>query len=421
MLFIISIIFLAFFLYDSLIIKKYYSVSTFIFLGIIVPLTLYDFEWSYLIIKERSFYFVYTFTCLCIVYSIYHLLTKNLRISSFIAQDRIKFKKTGIFLVKVINISFVLLYLFENYLGSGYIITTLKGIDIHTFSFPIISYFTNCFYTVIVIDYFAWKASSKKKYIIWSIAIILIPFITRASRMQSVIAIFSVLSLILFFEAGSAKGNAVKEKHFKKMRQMIFISLILLIGGLIALTTYRMNHFGVYNLSYANEIGYCGPEILEFLSPYYGYFPLSFNNLNGNMLMQNVEHNYIGLYSFSCFYYGLLQLDNILSINQYQYLVGRYITTPSATVATGFWEYYYDFGILCFIPVVIALIVCYFLLKCSSREKRRLTFRTLYFWYVPLWFFMSFQNVLFGPIILVNGIILAFLISIIFKVERIIE
>ena len=179
-----------------------------------------------------------------------------------------------------------------------------------------------------------------------------------------------------------------------------------------------MNHFGKYNLTYDTEIRYTGPEWLAFLSPYYGYFPLSFNNLNANMLIRDVTHNYIGLYSFGCFYFGIFQLDNLLGIDVYAYERGSYITSLSASVPTGFWEYYYDFGYLCFIPVISAFAICYFFLINSAKEKSKIVYRCQYFWYVPLWFLMSFQNTMFLPTSIITGIFLYFIIDNSFYIKQ---
>ena len=53
----------------------------------------------------------------------------------------------------------------------------------------------------------------------------------------------------------------------------------------------------------------------------------------------------------------------------------------------------------------------------SRKESKKLTYRTLYFWYVPYWFFTSFQNTLFlGPAIVV-AMLTYYIIKHSFKVD----
>lgn len=407
-----------YFVYDSFLLKKKYSLSTYITTGIFFPLLLYKLKWSVLIEENESVYFLYTFFALTLIYIIYHLCTRNMYLQDYGNNERIIINKNGLLTLTIINYMFIVLYLLENYLGSGHIIPTLMGIDIHTYSASFISYFTTSFYCLCSLNYFAYKATTKKKFILWIMIIFLIPVLTRASRMQMLIATVSFLSLVLFIESSYSKFNNEYRKKFKNMRYKIVIMMIIFLFALVALTTYRMNHFGIYSLVYSDTIGYSGPELFEPLSPYYGYFPLSFNNLNINMLNMVVDHNYIGIYSFPCLYFSILRLHNIFDLNQYQYLDGNYMTSTSATVPTGFWEFYYDFGILCFIPIMLAMCITYLFYKLGSEERKHLTFRTLYFWYTPLWFFQSFQNVLFASTFIVHAIIIGLLVSNMFYVKK---
>lgn len=408
MLLLICLICLCLFIND-LRLKRFYSINVYIFFGIILPLFLYTLNWSSFIVEEKSYFFIYTFISLTLLLLIYYMITIHFRLSP--VQNEIEITRFGRKVVGFINPAFVILYLLENYIGSGLIFPTFSGVDIHAYSAPMISYITTSFYTVFVMDYLTWKATKKNKYLFWIAVICLIPLITRASRMQVLISLVSLVSFVFFVESSYAKYNILYKEYYKKIKKTtVFVSFIF-IAFAVALTTFRMNQFGVYEMSYAREIGYTGPEWMSFLAPYYGYFPLSFNNLNVNMMMKDIEHNYLGLYSFLCFYYGIFQLDNLFDINPYQSIEGNYSSSTAATVPTGFWEYYYDFGMFLFIPILLALIISYLFFLCASREKTKLTYRVLYFWYIPLWFFTSFQNVLFSSTLIVSGCLLAFLIN----------
>jgi hypothetical protein len=169
--------------------------------------------------------------------------------------------------------------------------------------------------------------------------------------------------------------------------------------------------------TYSDRIKFSGPSWLNWLSTYYGYFALSFNNLKINILYRTISHNYIGLYSFSFFYFGILQLDNIVGLNIEGQLVGRLITSDAATVPTAFWDYYYDFGILFWIPIVVALLLMFYLLKRCSKERKGIVFRVIFYWYITGLIFCSFQNILYLPITFFVGIISFLFIKHFFFIE----
>lgn len=389
--------------------KNYFGALTYIWAGIVFPLFMYQLGWSRLIDTSNSSMFNYIFICLTVCIIIYLLSTKGIRLRPISENQRISITKTGKVISPILNIGFLLFYLIENYLGSGSFVPGLQKIDIHTYAAPIISYLTNTLFLVLAFDYYAFKATKKKKYWVWILLVVAIPFITRSSRLQMMIGAIQFISLLLFIEAPGAITTLRARKNYKRIKRILIGVGIVAVIGLTQFTNYRMNHYGVYNFNYADLIGYTGPEQLAFLAPYYGYFPLSFNNLKIN-LTRLVSHNYIGLYSFSCLYFGVFQLDNLFGIDIIGNINNRIVTHSAATVPTGFWDFYYDFDYLCFIPMLVAFIICYWLLNKSKRENSRLTFRTLYFWFIPLWFFMSFQNVIFSSTIIVAGVLIEIII-----------
>lgn len=58
------------------------------------------------------------------------------------------------------------------------------------------------------------------------------------------------------------------------------------------------------------------------------------------------------------------------------------------------------------------------ILKKSSKEVNKLAYHTLYCWYAPLWFFMSFQNVLFMSVLIISGFLLYYIIQRSFTVKQ---
>ena len=398
--------------------KNYFGALTYIWAGVFVPLFLYQLGWSRLINTSVSGMFNYIFIWLAVITLLYLALARNRKPRPIAADSRILLTETGKMLSPVLNGGFLILYLLENYLGSGSLVPALQEIDIHTYSAPVISYLTNTPFLVVAFDYYAYKATRELRYWLWILMIFATPIVTRSSRLQLMINAVQFVSLLLFVEASVAMKSRRARKRYRQLKRSIVVLGAAAVIGLIQFTNYRMNHYGVYSFQYADLIEYDGPKALTFLAPYYGYFPLSFNNLKINILKRSVPHNYIGLYSFTCFFFGLLQLDNLLGISTQGHIAHRLVTHGAATVPTGFWDFYYDYGILCFIPIAVGMMVCYRFLKRAKKEKRRLTYRTLYFWFVPLWFFMSFQNILFGSTIMVAGILIKMVIRRSFVVKE---
>lgn len=414
---ILCIIVTLWWIYIFFIKKIKFSLLTYIWAGIYIPLLLYQLNWSKLVDTRNSFYFNYIFIVLTILLVFYEYITRSKEPSRLEKNQKIVLTEKGKIIIPLINIIFIFLYLLENYIGSKSLFPALKHIDIHTYYLPIISYFTNCQYLVLVSDYYYYKATKNKKYLLLILIVFLIPIVTRSSRMQAVQNIVSLFSIILFLE-----GVKYRFKNYKKLRKILIVIFIVSIVLLNNYTNYRTSHYGKYkNISYLDEIKFTGPKKLSFLAIYYGYFPMSFNNLKINLLGRNVSHNYIGLYSFTCLYFGIFQIDNLLGINPYGASTNKLVSTSAATVTTGFWEFYYDYGLFLFIPIMVSFYVCGKFLKKAIKEKNKLTYRTLYFWYVPLWFFMSFQNVVFSSVLIIVGIFTYLVIKNCFDVKDVKE
>ncbi|MEL7597562.1 MAG: hypothetical protein AAGU01_05095 [Clostridiaceae bacterium] len=312
-----------------------------------------------------------------------------------------------------------MLYFVENYLGSGTFIPALRKIDIHTYSAPVISFITRSPF-IFVSGNLLFYLKYKTKVNLWTLIIILIqPMITRGARMNSLITAFQIVSFLIFYIINNKSTNLTNSKKNRVTRintqKVILVSLVsfgILVWGMGIYTNYRMNHFGKYDLTYSNSIQYTGPKLFSnIFSTYYGYFPLSFNNLNLNIQFHQQKYNYIGLYTFKFFYFGLLQLDNIFGLDPYTPYINKLVTTGAATVPTGFYDFYYDFGYFSFVPIVVGLIICGFLFNKMQKENTML-WKMNYFFYAPLWFFMSFQNSIFGSTVFVSIILIALFNSI---------
>lgn len=391
--------------------KQYFTIINYVVLGVFLPLFLHELKWSDLITEEESIMFDSIFVVLALLVLMFSFKTRRLYPNRPGTNEKIYFKTNGKLIVWILNILFILLYFLENYLVSGTFVPALNKIDAHLKFFPVISYITTTPFLIVACDYFAFKASKKKIYLFMLLLVLTIPVVTRSARSNVLIAIIQLLSLVLFFEKEFAKENLKKIRAFNRRKKILIILSLISVVSMCLYTTYRMNLYGTYNLVYADVIGYTGPKLFGILPIYYGYFPMSFNNLKLNILYGKVNHNYIGLYSFSCLYFGLLQLDNLIGIDSQGSFANAIITNGAANVPTAFWDFYYDYGFLFIIPLVFAFCVSYLFLKKASKEKHKLTFRTLYFWNATMWFFLSFQNFMFGSTILVAGFLIYFIMK----------
>lgn len=399
--------------------KDYFNIYTFVFVGIYFPMVLYLLNWSSLIVKEVSpiFYLMFSSLNIFIIFT-NQISEKTLNDNAIIVK--VKRDKRAIFIGNIIYFAMVAL---ENYFGSGYILPALHKVDIHTYSMPVISYFTNCLFVVVLANFLYWYATKKKRYLIWMLFFILLPIIGKSSRMNALISCVQLFSFGMFLYINDKRlGKRIKKQIFEKrwQKNLMIIAVISMLLLMVKYTDYRMNDYGRNQLKYEDTIGYTGPEKFKnIISVYYGYFALSFNNLNVNIKYKEISPNYVGLYSYKCIYFGTFRLHNIFGLNPYQPEQDNYYSSTSATVPTGFLDFYYDYGLLFFIPILVGIII-YSVLK---RKVLNITssggIYAIYFYWVPLWFFMSFQNTIYGSLVLSTVIILYFYINYLFKIEHV--
>lgn len=419
--YVLCLIVLIFWIYIFFLKKNYLNVITFIFWGIFFPLFLYQLDWSYLIDNNNDNIFNYIFVMVAMITIIYSLITANVKPYLLDSNKTIEITQLGTNIATFLNVLFILLYLLENYLSSGSIFPGLVGIDVHNkASVSVISYITNASFLFLAFDLLAYKATKKKKYIIWLVIIILIPIITRSARMAMLMSLFQLVSLYVAIFPRNNSLMTKKEKIYRFARNIIILGLIVaFLFGIMSFTNYRMSHYGKYNITYADTIGWIGPNFLQSLAPYYGYFPLSFNNLKINIINQVIHPNYLGIYSFIGLYFGLFHIDRLFGIDGNLYSENNLITNGAANVPTGFWNFYYDYGILFFIPFVFALIILSFFLFNTKNLKHGLACTVLYCWYAVSFFFMSFQNTLFTSISIIDGILIYIIIKYSFRINQI--
>lgn len=393
--------------------KDYFSLNTYILLGIYLPLLMSHCNWSYLHVENRPniFYVMFiVFDLLSIVFAI--LPQKNFEFLDFII-----IKKSKKIPIEFYNLFYLLCVSIENIYASGYIFPALYGIDIHTARMPYIYFFTTGIYFFAFMNLMEYFSSKKKKYLVYIGILLCFNIVTKSSRIDAFMCIVQLLSVFLLYYFSSKKTKIVKGKSVKKKRNRkliiicsaIFAVLILFIGMNIGIN--RMNSNGKYNLKYSDGIGYTGPEFGGgVLSYYYGYFPLSFDNLAYNMKLGNIEPNYIGLCSFRNFFFGILQFDNLFNLDGGAASRANIIRSKAAAVATGFWDFYYDYGDFFFVPLIISFMLYYCIKNKLGGEKRNIISLAIYFYWVPLWMFLSFDNRIYDYQVLAHIIIMILII-----------
>jgi oligosaccharide repeat unit polymerase len=257
-------------------------------------------------------------------------------------------------LVVIIGIS-IFIQLVLNYLNCGYFIPTLfieklqlQGVEFHIVK---VSFWGLIIETVwlFIIAIATINSFYHKSKAIWFLTIIslLTPILSRFSRM----GIFLALILVIFI-----LYDLVKNKRKFYLRLMMGL-LIFSIAGTY-LMWYRWSVGGKYEVSFAEEIKYKGnPGPMEAYATFYGYFPLSFENVNRFVLKNkdNLDYTY-GAYTFRPIMAGLFKIQKIFpSFPMHEHFNKlNDPVTDASIVPTAVCEFTVDFGfVLSFIPMII--------------------------------------------------------------------
>lgn len=394
----------------------YFNSATYITIGVCVPLILYLCRWSYVIIKEPSNGFYWIYICLFICSVVFQLTEKR----EFTYNQKITVKHKREPLVLLVNVFWMLCVLINNKYCSGAFFPALSGIDNHVDNAPIIMYFVRSTYAVIALDVIFYFTRRKKIYLLYAALQVVLPVVSSAGRMVATEAALCGVSLFFFLWLcgyGKKKQKEIKRRRIKTRHVLVIAILAVgIIYALVEVGEYRASHFGAYQISYADSIGYTGPlgEIGAWL---YGYFAISCNNLNQTILANAEQPNFIGLYSFASFFFGILQLDNFFGLDSGAAQAVSVFTLGEATVPTGLWTFYYDYYILAFIPMIVAFIKEHYIRRAARRSNKRLVWIAVYFYYIPEWFFMGFTNTIFSVTGITTGVITYVLLSMFFERE----
>lgn len=375
--------------------KTFFSILTYTLIGIYLPLFLSFMDWSYYHIDNKTWEFYYIFILLDIICIIYSFGEKK-TISSI---KNIQFlKKKNKIPIEIYNVIYILCVLIENIYLSGFLFPSLKGMDVHTGRMPFIYFITTGVYIVLIGDIIEFLCTKKIKYIIYAIICFLINIISKSARVDAGIAIIQIISFILLYYLSKEKRIAKNDNVIVKKKSkfiiliVLIIAVVILIGKGMEVGNERMNSYGKYKTVYTEGIRYDGPDSPnDFLAYYYGYFSLSFDNLNYNIEHATSKINLVGLNSFRCLYFGIFQFDNLFGLNGGASSRANLIRCKGAAVSTIFWDFYYDYDILFFIPVIITFYIASLITKIFVKKQTVMTY-ILYFFWIPLWMFSSFDN-----------------------------
>ncbi len=391
--------------------KRVVGLNLIVLLGIYFPMLLFSMGWSTYIDRQVSDDFYLIFLYLNIALIVFNATVK----------DHVDFDKEALDcgvnegVALGLNFFFIAAYLLENYAGSGMLAPSLHGVDIHKFSLPVVNYITNALSAFALLDVFIFLKSKKKRYLGFLLVVIAMPIATRNSRMTSFVALFQCCFAMACFynrkQLGQSLLSIIGRIKLRTIGIGVVVAVVIFaavsISTSVGLKRSSINRTEKY--SYGAEIGYGGPFAdSEVASTYYGYFPMSFNNLNLSIKYGSTDLNYLGFDTYQGLYFGLLQFDNIFDLEfNASTNHGRVSALNESTVATGFWNFYYDYGKLAFIPIFVMTLLCALITKQTQRSPSKYSY-FLYLYFIPLVFFQSFQNEFFGVNTLVT-VALAFI------------
>ena len=150
--------------------------------------------------------------------------------------------------------------------------------------------------------------------------------------------------------------------------------------------------FGVERMAqdFSFYTGYNGPfSDFEPVAWYYGYFPYSFYNLNLTLAHIDFNSSFTNGAFLLLPFLSFLQLDGAFGLSYTDLTLStRVITNSAATVATGYYEMYADFGPLMFVTLFVYLAIT---LHFERKQGFGALVSSRYMWTV--WLFMSFLNI----------------------------
>lgn len=398
--------------------RDYFNFAIYAAFGFVLPLYLFHLDWSTLFLRHiaRDFYLILTYYGITVL------------IVSCIEDKKVSWNisysvKSNLF-IYFYNFLFIVLCLVENYILSGKLFPFLNEVDVHTDRAGGILWITNTCYVVVAMDYLAFHKTKNYTYLLLALIGLVLPVVGKGSRIESVISLFQIGLLFIYLNRNKAKKTASKNNKtfFQKTTRfaLVVVLLVLFSFSTMLVGEFRSKNDVSSESRYALSIGYSGPGegvTKDMFAWYYGYFPFSFHNLNNNIISTHISPNWAGMNSFKALWFGLFRFSWFGYKSDYANGM-KDITTTSATVVTMFWDYYYDYGSYCFIPIII--MGCFYLLLKKSICGPKVTIAAIliYCYWAGLCFFVSFNNVVFFDCVFTNMIIIAIVSNLAFQVDH---
>lgn len=376
-------------LYRLAVEKDLFGLGTYLLFGVYVPLFLSFCDWSSYHVQERNQWFYYLFIVFGLAVVIFLILPQGR-----MGMTNIRFvRRPGAVPVEVYNLIFAGCVLLENWYLSGRFFPSLAGIDIHTQRMPYIYFLTTGVYLVAVLDLLEFHITRRPRFLAYLLGAVVLNVVSKSARVDAFLCILQIMSLWMFLVF--SRRDRVRKRKPRRLGFLLVVALAAVGAIRYALDTgnHRMNHFGQYTYTYAEGIGYHGPQWLgEVLPYYYGYFALSFDNLAHNLEHVAGDLALWGPNTFRALWFGLFQFDNLFGLNGSAAPRANEIRCAAAAVTTGFWDLYYDYGLLLVIPVAVSFFIYMILRRRVTGHLVRTRDLVVYFYWVPLWFLMSFDN-----------------------------
>ena len=368
---------------------KWPLVPLIVFFSVTINFILYLFHWSDAMVEPVYPETYLMITTIQIVFSIYCFLpNQGVKKANFrtrkISLGNFKILPSCLLLVLCLA-----LCIMENFILFGSLIAANS--HAHTSAVPILSSVLKGLYPLAGILTFIDYENTKKKSILLLASLVLVySVIGSQGRFWPICA---VLTTVFFMGHKTYKKHGTKAIGWLKNIKLRYkvlgaIGLFYSLGYLINMGASRISMF-----TYSELLKYTGPgngkNLGELLSWYYGYFPFSFYNLNTTIhsisQLRNYTYGQFLINPYACFFH----VDSLLGID-YTLLNKsiRVVQLNVATVATGYYEFFSDFGYFFVIGILV------FVIYTRYFEKKK-TFLGIacYSYMLLVWVMMSFLNV----------------------------
>jgi hypothetical protein len=366
--------------------RHLFSIINLLFFSVVLPFCLYLAGWSSFCenCSSITYYVLSVFELLVIGFSfLFEKFSGSGKPFHFEIRNW-KLKKITIRWAYVMLIGVLLLAAIENLYVSKTLFPFFHGIDTHTSVMPFVGPFLRAFSPLAYIFAFLEVEQSKKKWII-PVALLTISYqiLSSGSRFSFLMEVLVAAFFILFYKRGDQKRA--------NWKSLLWVGAVLVTLVLVVFISGELRIGASINYSYL--IQYKGPlsgtRFGEVLAWYYGYFPMSFRNLNKSLSAVFDSNLYTSGKLFFSPFYDFLKLHYFMpfSTSSVQASV-RVISLTAATVPTAFLYFFADFGFLFFLTPAF-----YFTAYWITKRSHHFIALVFASYMVVVFTFLSFMDV----------------------------